>query len=166
MTARPTTGVDVRPAPIDHKPTLGRLLQLYLHDLSEFDDELTIGPDARFPYPWFDAYWTDPNRHPFTIHRHATLAGFALVRLDTGSTHMAEFGILREHRRAGIGARAARDLFDAFPGPWEVRQVPRNRPAQAFWRRLIHHYTNGAYRESIAADGDIIQHFTAPGPTP
>ena len=163
----PTVDCSVRRVPLAAKPTLAHLLQLYLHDLSEFDAELQIRPDGSYAYDWFDRYWTDPERRPYTIHaplhEQSSLAGFALVRVQDDVTHMAEFFVLREFRRKSLGAQAARDLFDVFPGPWEVRQVPRNLPAQAFWRRIIDGYTNGAYRESVAADGDIIQHFRSRG---
>ena len=34
-----------------------------------------------------------------------------------------------------------------MPGRWEVGQMPRNTPAQAFWRRVIGEYTGGRFVE-------------------
>jgi predicted acetyltransferase len=48
---------------------------------------------------------------------------------------MAEFFILRKYRHQGIGARAAWELFDRFPGRWEVFEIIENTAAQEFWRK-------------------------------
>ena len=48
---------------------------------------------------------------------------------------------------AGVGAQAARYIFDQFRGKWEVGQMPLNLPAQAFWRRTIAEYTQGRFVE-------------------
>jgi predicted acetyltransferase len=48
---------------------------------------------------------------------------------------MAEFFILRGHRRGGAGTAAARALFARYPGRWEVAVARRNTPALGFWRR-------------------------------
>ena len=50
---------------------------------------------------------------------------------------MAEFFILRKHRRAGVGAAAARAVFARYPGVWEAAVVRRNTAALAFWRRAV-----------------------------
>jgi predicted acetyltransferase len=65
---------------------------------------------------------------------------------------MAEFFILRRYRRQGVGARAARAVFDRFPGAWQVRQRPENAAAIAFWRRVIDRHTAGRFREVLWND--------------
>lgn len=137
--------VEVQAAAPDQRAALTNLMQLYVHDFSEFwagrpDGEL--GEDGRFAdYP-LDAYWRDPGRVPLTLRVDGRLAGFAL--LDRGShtggavdRNMAEFFVVRKHRRAGIGAQAARLIFTRHPGVWEVAVARRNLPALAFWRRVI-----------------------------
>ena len=54
-----------------------------------------------------------------------------------------EFFILRRYRRQGIGERAARMLFDHFPGRWTVYTFPQNIAARAFWHGVIGRYTHG-----------------------
>jgi predicted acetyltransferase len=62
-------------------------------------------------------------------------------------------------------------LFDRFAGLWEVREMPANGPAQAFWRRVIAEYTCGAFvetREQFAAYDSkefIVQRFRTAGGT-
>jgi predicted acetyltransferase len=85
---------------------------------------------------------------------------------------MGEFFIARQHRRQGFGNSVATTLFDRFAGAWEVREMPMNTPAQAFWRKIIADYTVGAFtetRETFASYGDkefIVQRFLSKAAKP
>jgi len=59
--------IEVIPAVPEHAPILANLLELYLHDFSEFR-RLEIGDDGRFAYPPLALYWPDPDRHPFLVN--------------------------------------------------------------------------------------------------
>jgi predicted acetyltransferase len=69
-----------------------------------------------------------------------------------------------------VGRDVACRLFDRFAGNWEVRELPANTPAQAFWRRIIADYTAGdfddrreyfeAYRREF-----VVQRFRSGGPS-
>ena len=145
--------------PFEDKSVLRNLLQLYLYDFSEFD-QLHNDVDAHgfFGYPYFDQYWTEPARHPFLFQVEGKWAGFALVRqineADGSTVHsLAEFFILRKYRGSGFGRQAAFQIFDQFPGKWHVAQLESNRPAQAFWRKVIEDYTRGNYLEFQSEHG-------------
>ena len=103
-------------ASLEQKPVLHRLMQLYLHDSSEFTGD-DASPDGVFTYRYFDEYWREPDRFPFLIYCGANLAGFVLVNsytvvLEQGAgSSIAEFFVMRKYRRQGVGRRAAR-----FPG--------------------------------------------------
>ena len=124
------------------------LFPLYIHDLSAFTD-LDVGDDGAFRAPpSFATYWESADRHPFLLRADGRIAGFALVReMDAEGYDMGEFFVLRRYRRSGVGRVAACALFDRFRGNWEVRELPDNLPAQAFWRRIIADYTNGAFED-------------------
>lgn len=127
------------------------LFTLYIHDMSGFAN-LDVGEDGAFALPpSFPHWWRARGRHPFLVRADGNLAGFALIReFDAGgpACDMGEFFILRKFRRAGVGRIAAHALFDRFPGRWEVRELPANRPAQAFWRRIIGEYTQGDFEDA------------------
>lgn len=72
-----------------------------------------------------------------------------------GVNDMAEFFVMRKHRRVGVGREAARQVFAMFPGPWQVRQLQGNDAATAFWRSVV----PGDYQEAVTADGPV-QRFT------
>ncbi len=126
----------------EQSPILANLLELYVHDFSEFQP-LDIGPEGRFGYKSLPQYWSDANRHPFLIRFDGKLAGLALVKGGSEISDnqevwdMAEFFVLRGYRRHGIGTLAAQEVWRRFPGPWEVRVMQSNPSAISFWNRAI-----------------------------
>lgn len=130
------------------KSVLDNLMQLYLHDLSEY---FGSGPGAAglFDLGAYELYWIDSAHQAFLIRTGGHLAGFAFVHeTSTGAYTMAEFFILRAFRRSGLGTRAARALFDRFHGERTVAELESNLPAQRFWRRVISDYTSGRFNEA------------------
>ena len=127
--------VEVVPATIEHKPAIARLIELYQYDFTDFTDE-DVNDDGSFGYRYLDAYWTEPERHPFLFRVDGRLAGFALVR--AGQPHdMAEFFVMRKYRGRGVSIAAARAVFARFSGEWQVRELAANARAIAFWRKAI-----------------------------
>lgn len=154
--------LEVKPAAYEESQLLRNLMQLYLYDFSELagDDVNAFG---MFSFPYLDHYWTDPGRFPFLIWVGGKPAGFIMLRRGSYFTQgeakgaplpmlVAEFFILRKYRRQGLGARAARWIFDLFPGRWEVAEIPENSAAQAFWREVIGAYTAGRFEEHLLDD--------------
>jgi len=134
------------------------LARFYIYDMAEH-----LGwhfpPDGLFDsQDGFANYWGKSGPRvwppewrgfPFLIRIDGQPAGFALVKsMDRGKFDMGEFFVGRQHRRRGVGRDAAVSLFEKFKGDWEVRELPANLPAQAFWRRIIGDFTHGAFTES------------------
>ena len=150
-----TERVEIVEAALADKPVVRQLLELYLHDFSEFEPG---DVDARgfFNYPYLDNYWTDADRSPLLFRVDGHWAGFALVR--TGPPRdMAEFFVMRRYRRGGYGTEAARAVFERFPGEWQVRQLSSNPAATTFWRRAIPYPF-----EEGALDHGPVQRFSVP----
>jgi predicted acetyltransferase len=126
---------------------LSNLIQLYAYDLSEVL-ALELASDARFAYDKLPLYWSEPDkRFPFLIRHGGALAGLAFVTLgspvsDDPRVHdVAEFFILRRHRRFGVGRRAAFLLWNRFPGSWTVRVSEGNTAGLSFWSKAIGEYS-------------------------
>ena len=125
-----------------------------MYDFSEIDgsdvDEL-----GEFVCRNLDRYWKEPGRYPLLIYVDGKIAGFALVAYrsvvsrNTKARWIAEFFVMRKYRRRGIGKRVAFEVFNRYPGSWEVGQIPQNVPALKFWRRVIGEYTRDNYREIV-----------------
>jgi predicted acetyltransferase len=144
---------EVKPADISDKPALEQLMQFYLYDFAEFEAD-EMNDVGRYTYPYLDFYWQEPDRHPFIFLSNGNLAGFALVRHNLEPTdnsfywEMAEFFIVRRYRRLSYGAAAAKNLWQHFPGNWQLRVLDGNLAGYLFWQPLIQNFTNNAYSES------------------
>lgn len=151
--------LELVPAALSQRSTLENLFQLYIHDFSENwagTDRGELDDSGRFaPYP-LDAYWQQDSYRPFFIRYKRALVGFALIN---GLSHcerpvdhnIAEFFIVRKHRRSGCGTAAAHALFERFSGQWEIAVARRNLAATHFWRRTVMQYP----RRDIVEEHDI-----------
>jgi predicted acetyltransferase len=135
---------------------LANLLELYIHDMSEVFPHVQLGPDGRFGYRRLPLYWSEPDRRfAFLIRCDARIGGFVLVTRgspavsDPNVLDVAEFFVVRQYRRAGIGRQAAFLLWDRFPGKWIVRVLETNQGALAFWRATVAAFTGGAFTETV-----------------
>jgi predicted acetyltransferase len=149
------------------EPIFQKLAQLYTHDFSEFWAGTARGDlnaDGCFdPYP-MDKYWDNPDWSASLIWHGKALAGFALVNDESHSggpveRNMAEFFILRKYRGIGLGRGAAKMLFAAHPGSWEVAVARKNIQAFEFWRAIITSEPNVADIRSLDMAND---HWNGP----
>jgi predicted acetyltransferase len=155
--------VRVVPATEVDRPLIERLIQLYVHDFSELEppgsDRFEVGADGLFePYPALDAYWGDASRWPLIIHIGGAVVGFALIDAEAHGgaavdRNMAEFFVLRKHRRGGVAREAARQIFQRHPGRWAVAVAERNLVALAFWPKAISGASNVEGLEAVQGDG-------------
>jgi predicted acetyltransferase len=137
--------IEISLARPDQRPVLANLMQLYIHDFSEFLAGRPLGEleeDGRFsPYP-LDAYWQEEGCIPLLLRREERLVGFALLNRQSHcrqavERNVAEFFIARKYRRGGVGTAAVHAIFDRYPGRWETAVARRNVGALAFWRSAI-----------------------------
>lgn len=132
-------------------PIARNLVPYYIYDMSEYMG-WPCTADGRFDgCDRLPSYWEEPGKHAFMLRAGQEIAGFALVRgnheEEDVDCSIAEFFVLRKFRGQGTGERIARQLFDRFPGRWEVEQLALNQPAIAFWRKVIGRYTDGRFEE-------------------
>lgn len=125
---------------------VARLVQLYLHDFSEFASVGSpygdVGGNGAFVMENFDMYWNEAGRKALLFRVEGNLAGFAMINQWSPSGarvdhSVAEFFVMRKYRRGGIGCRAAHEILRRYPGIWEVNIAHYNGPAQEFWRRAL-----------------------------
>ena len=154
--ARQEPQFEVVVASLEQKPIVANLLELYMHDFSEFV-ECAIGQDGRFGYKNLDCYWTDPRWCAFLIYVDGGPAGFFFMQQISfaGGTlwDIAEFFVLRGYRRCSIGTRVAHDAFARCPGAWQVRVMESNAPAFAFWNRVVRAFAG----ENVALDQTVTE---------
>jgi predicted acetyltransferase len=131
--------VDVALVAVDekHKQVLANLVQFYRYDFSAIRD-LELSPHGTYPYRYLDHYFVEAGREALFIVADGRIAGFALMRrLPQGVNQVAEFFVLRAHRRHGVGGAAARALFRRFPGRWQLEFDHANDAAAGFWPAVV-----------------------------
>jgi len=144
---------------------VSRMLELYQYELSDiWGQEL----DTRGEYGYDLTRHAEGKRffaHVVLVNQH--FAGFALVApaivTQKDGFWMEQFFILKKYRRADLGTALARHVFQSHPGPWEVGEMPRNLPAQAFWRKVIASPTGGRFTEVQVTEGwwqGVVQRFS------
>jgi predicted acetyltransferase len=143
----------------------------------DYLSELSVSKSGLFPAlgEWPDreeeflaGWFGEPSSRPFVILSNGERVGFALVTRPpafprrTADYRMAEFFVVEPARRRGVGRLAVELLFSRFTGDWEVLEDEYNRPALAFWRRVISACTGGRYEETHEA-GEVCHRFHAGG---
>lgn len=165
--------VEILTADDADRPIFENLLQLYLHDFSEFDGG-RVYADGRFEYPYLSEYWDDSDRYPFLIKADGDLVGFALIKRgskiarDMQAMDVAEFFVMRGQRRQGGGREGFKQIARIFPGPWVVRVQNEISSALAFWDQVISETADGRIEKEEVGDGEqdwIVFRFEASRPT-
>jgi predicted acetyltransferase len=147
---------------VEDKKIIQNLYQLYLHDLSEFE-EIEIDDNGLYPLgKYFDLYWTEAERIPFLMFLNESIVGFCFVRiLGVSSYQLSEFFILRSFRNQGIAKEFAFQIFNMYRGQWQVCQLKNNVPARRFWIKVVSQFTNGQFieQESVSEPVGYMQLF-------
>jgi predicted acetyltransferase len=155
--------VKVRVAGEGERGLLEGMLQFYQYDFSEMEPadsgEFELEGSGLFKrYQYLDAYWREPGRVPLIIRRRGNPVGFALLNdhSHTGmpvDRNMAEFFVMRKHRRSGVASAAVAKILTAYPGHWEIAIVERNITAKAFWPNAIAATPGVKELHSLTGDG-------------
>jgi len=139
----------IKPAKIEEKEMIRRLIQPYLSELSRFPDE---NPDRKdengiYVYPYLDAYWEEDSRFPYLFYADKKLAGFALVVQDKDIWIMCEFYVLPDFRRLGLGTACATEIFRKHPGEWIIGFNKQNTASRQLWKKLAQNMSHGKIME-------------------
>lgn len=147
--------VSLEPASASDAALLSNLLELYIHDMSAVFTQLELGADGRFGYAELPLYFSEPaRRFAYVIRHDERVVGFALAKRgspwadEPEVLDVAEFFVVRAHRRHGVGARAALLLWQALPGRWMVRVAASNTGALDFWRAAVAEFSQGTAEET------------------
>ncbi|MDO5569143.1 MAG: GNAT family N-acetyltransferase [bacterium] len=124
---------------------LKRLLQLYLHDISNY---FTIDFDESsglYLYDNLDKYFDNSNNYAYFIKNEQSLLGFMLIDSNDNEMIVQEIFILNQYKNKGIGKNAIYSVFNKHKGNWLIKSLPCSEPSERFWNRTIKEYTNNKY---------------------
>ncbi len=135
-------------APKDYE-YLQNMARFYVYDMSKYCGNLPgWGLPKNGLYECFDLkrYITHEDRHAYFIRANGERAGFIMVNKIASSSDIdwtvAEFFILGQFQRKGIGQKAATLILKELPGIWEIGVMPENIGAYAFWSKTLETLVN------------------------
>lgn len=154
LVAREVWPVRLEPVGADEWPVLGRLWQLYQHDLSEFRHSAPQ-PDAGYLATRLERYREDADHEALLAWQGDVPYGFALAReLGDGRSHvLGEFFVTRSVRGSGLARGLASAVLARHPGRWVIAFQEENPRAAAFWRGLATELFDDIAEEAIAVPG-------------
>jgi predicted acetyltransferase len=97
----------------------------------------------------FPSIGRSPSVGSHFFRERSLLVGFALITRGSPASNdpdvfdVAEFFVVRRHRRSGVGRRAAFLFRDRFAARWIVRVSEANQSGLQFWTSVIAEYTGG-----------------------
>ncbi len=148
----------------DDQRVIWHFFLAFFYDLSRYDPNIAIVESGLPHYVLsgnqepraFDEFitgnfWVRGDCAQHIIRVDGQPAGYAIV--CSGCDHippeidyeLLDFYIAPKYRGRGIGRQAARLVFDAHRGAWQVFELATNEPAKAFWLRIIGEYTGGRF---------------------
>lgn len=116
-----------------------RMYTAYIKELSTFSErlknkEVTLCETAQI--------WYNPNIEKYFVIEHKTVAGFLLLGVN-GNKHqdsdyyVAEFFIVKDKRRQGIGSATIKKLLQAQKGRYCLFVLHKNKAASLFWQKVF-----------------------------
>ena len=118
------------------------LFQLYLSDLSQYNQNIEMDEKGLYPASWIDRDWELPEFIPLRIVQNHNTCGFILLskkpftKLGTDWC-IQEFFILRKFRNKGIGRSSIAQLFANYSGSYSMAVMKDNVPALLFWEKAL-----------------------------
>ena len=124
------------------KEILRNLYALYLHDLSTFTSNITIGANGFFEYEDLHMFWVNDGITPYFIKSDNEIVGFLLLLERPFLKKENDFGIndifiLNQYKGKGIGKQVIESLLKEKRGQYFVIELVKNVPAVSFGRKYI-----------------------------
>ncbi|PGB00607.1 GNAT family N-acetyltransferase [Bacillus toyonensis] len=123
------------------KEILRNLYALYLHDLSKFTTNITIGANVFFEYEDLYLFWKNDGITPYFIKTDNSIVGFLLLLerpflKKENDFCMNDIFILNQYREKGIGKQVIENLLEEKRGQYFVIELLKNVPAVSFWKKV------------------------------
>ncbi len=136
--------IDLVEVGLDKYELIQRLYVAYMEDMSQF---FTAKRDAHGNIEYNDRqilkYWEEEDHWPYILLSNGEACGFCLLRKYPDEKHsydIEQYYVRKSHRKTGVGRLAFHRLLRKHAGDWQIRVLPRNKPAIEFWRGAIESY--------------------------
>ena len=123
---------------VDDKDAIKNMYQYYVHDLSEFNENLQIDSMGLFDISFVDSYYSEDHLIPLKITLADSIIGFVFCSTGQKVDYVIQdLFILRNYRKRGIGKLAVKQLFDLYSGRFGLGILIKNEPAKLFWEHCF-----------------------------
>ena len=146
-----TMNISLYKAGINDKALLDNLLQLYLHDLSEFM-HIEVGPNGKYEQNISSKYVSSFDRSAYIIHAEYHIIGFVLVEPTQDVTNVKDLFVLNMWRGKGVGSSVVETLLGQGK-PLSCKFHGKNELAKYFWDNIA---KNPLHRLSSHEEGGLI----------
>jgi len=121
-------------AGINDKGLLDNLLQLYLHDLSEYIP-IEVGPTGKYEQNLSSQYVSSFEKSAFVIHAEYHIIGFVLVEPQGENLKINDLFVLNMWRGKGVGSVVVETLLQKGK-PLVCQFNSKNELAKYFWNNI------------------------------
>ncbi|RKP47959.1 GNAT family N-acetyltransferase [Cohnella endophytica] len=160
--------IEIQQAGILQKPIMENLMALFLHDLSEFADDIKVDDMGMHRFDVMDLFFEKEGLTPYLVRLDGEITGCILIQSGqyTNPEHadyvLNSFFILKRYRRRGIGMAVAGRLFSQYPGRYCCAQLKSNVPAVRFWKKVYAERLLDVFEIEREEDGNaILEQFFA-----
>ncbi|MFD0048381.1 GNAT family N-acetyltransferase [Actinomycetes bacterium NPDC127524] len=150
----------------NEKHILQNLYSLYLHDLSEYTEDLDISTNGSFEFDSLELIWEREGLTPYFLKIEKSIVGFLLLLERPFLKEKYDYSIndifmLKKYRRKGIAISLLKDLFKYKKGRYFVIELEKNAPAILFWRKVFSELNIKFEEEKKMVDGEdcLVQSF-------
>lgn len=159
--------LELAPAKPEDRTFIKNIYPFYLHDLSEFTEDIQPGADGTFDVDYVDTYFDEPDHTCLNITLDGRIIGFILLsKFENAKVDyvIQEAFVLRGFRGKGFGKIIFAKLLELYTGKFALYVLDRNEPAKHFWQRSLVHLGLSFEQEEITEDGAefVRMIFTSP----
>lgn len=127
--------------PEKNKEELRKHFNEYLTKLFEYVPHIQFDENGLPIYKWFDYYWTDKKRIPYSLIIDNKFAGFCLMReIEDCKYEISEFYVHPNFRKDGNAQWFAMGIIDMFTEDIELSTSIKNLRAINFWTKVTNSY--------------------------
>ena len=145
---------------LEHKELLWNLYQKYCHELTKYYDN-EMDETGNYPYRYFDAYFTEPERKALLFYDDSQLVGFTMINPysfigEKPDYVVAEFTIFPRYRNKHMASQVVESMFQQYPGKWELKYSQKNTAAEGLWNKVTAQYHP---RTHLCEDDEVVLAF-------
>lgn len=138
-------------AGINDKALLDNLLQLYLHDLSEYI-QIEVGPTGKYEQNISSKYVSSFDRSAYIVHAEYHIIGFVLVEPKGDALKVRDLFVLNMWRGKGVGSAIVETLLGQGK-PLVCNFHSKNELAKFFWDNIA---KNPLHKISSEEEGGLV----------